>query len=148
MLMLLLIEPTVDAAAVVAWLSCCVDWLRLPMVMPRPPPERRPDSVTGCLEVTIKVGSARAHIHWASGLFDGVKRPLLGVLEHFESLRRLLDVPDGLLLQLLAVSATAIVQPLAGLKIRRWVLLFIFNKVGHYLIYSCLRTYPLGCGLI
>ena len=43
--MLLPMEPTVDAAAVVLWLACWVLWVRLPMVMPRPPPLKRPDSV-------------------------------------------------------------------------------------------------------
>ena len=50
---------------------------------------------------------------------------VLVVLEQFDDLRRALDVPDGLLLQLLAVSATAIMQPRDLLKIRRWWDLFM-----------------------
>jgi hypothetical protein len=37
-------------------------------------------------------------------------------------------VSDGLLVQLLAVSATAIMQPLDLLKIRRWLFLFMHGR--------------------
>ena len=59
------------------------------------------------------------------GAFDGVNPSLLADLEHLDDLRRALDVFDVLLLQLLAVSATAIVQPREALKMRRWVFLFM-----------------------
>jgi hypothetical protein len=39
-----------------------------------------------------------------------------------------LDVPDGVLVQLLAVSATAIMQPRDLLKIRRWWDLFMYDN--------------------
>lgn len=50
-------------------------------------------------------------------------------LEHFDDLRRALDVPDGVLVQLLAVSATAIMQPLNLLKIRRWTVTFMVGRI-------------------
>ena len=73
----------------------------------------------------MKSGAACARIRWAEGAFDKVKPPLLADLKHFDGLRRALDVPDGLLLQLLAVSVTAIMQPRDLLKIRRWVWVFM-----------------------
>jgi len=68
---------------------------------------------------TIKIVAACARIHWSGSIFDRRNWLVLGVLEQFKDLRRPLDVPDGHLLALLAVSATAIMQPLVGLKIRR-----------------------------
>ena len=73
---------------------------------------------------TIKSIAACARIHCATGTFNRLNPSLLAALKHFDGLRRALDVPDADLL-LLAVSATAIVQPLDLLKIRRWVFLFI-----------------------
>ena len=49
----------------------------------------------------------------------------LGVLQLRDDLRWARDVPAELLLQLLAVSATAIMQPLDLLKMRRWWDLFM-----------------------
>jgi hypothetical protein len=40
------------------------------------------------------------------------------------------NVPDGLLPLLLAVSATAIMQPLDALKIRRWWDLFMGKEIA------------------
>jgi hypothetical protein len=67
------------------------------------------------VQITIKSGAACARIHWVGGTFDGVNPSLLADLESFDDLRRALDVADGALLALLAVSATAIMQPRDGL---------------------------------
>jgi hypothetical protein len=88
---------------------------------------------------TIKSGAVCARIHWARRTFDKVKLLLLADLEHLDDLRRVLDVPDGLLVQLPAVSATAIMQPRDALKIRQWVFLFMKWQSHCYLICSCLR---------
>ena len=50
---------------------------------------------------------------------------ILGVLQLRDDQRRVRDVPAELLLHLLAVSATAIMQPLDLLKIGRWWCLFM-----------------------
>ena len=77
---------------------------------------------------TIKSGAACARIHWDGVLFDRVNASLLNVLGHFDDLRRALEVPDGLLLLLMAVSATAIKQPRRWLKTIRWKFLFMERK--------------------
>lgn len=71
--------------------------------------------------LTIEFVAARACICWAEGGFDGSNLSVLGLagdLLHFDDLRRALVVLDELLLALLAVSATAIMQPRDALKIR------------------------------
>ena len=94
--------------------------------------------------ITTELIAACARIHWSEGAFDGVNLSLLADLEHFDSLRRVLVVADGLLLQLLAVSATAIMQPRDALKIRRWELLFMTWQLHCYLVCSYLHAYLLG----
>ena len=65
---------------------------------------------------TIKTVAACARIHWARGTFDRVNPSLLADLEPLDSFLRLLDLPDELSVQLLAVSATAVVLR----RIGRW----------------------------
>ena len=72
---------------------------------------------------TMNLGAACAHIASASGLFNATNRKVLGVLERVDDLRKVLpeqEVPDAPLLELPAVSDTAIKQPRDLLKIRRW----------------------------
>ena len=77
------------------------------------------------VQLTIKSGAACAGIHWSGGTFYRVNPSLLADLEYFDDLRRIVDVPDGLLVQLPAVSATAIRQPRRWLETIRWRDLFI-----------------------
>ena len=77
---------------------------------------------------TMNLGAACAHIVWTSGLFNATNRKVLGVLEWVDDLRTVLpaqEVPDAPLLELLALSHTAMRQPRDLLKIRRRVFLFM-----------------------
>ena len=93
---------------------------------------------------TINIGSACTRIHWAGGLFGRANPSPLDLFEHFDDLRRVLDVADGVLLQLLAVSATAIMQPRDLLKIRRWAWVFMNSTPIYYEVCSWLRMYLLA----
>ena len=107
-------KPTLPCALVICTPRAVLVALLVVVVMVRPP-----------RQCTINSGAACARIHWVGGLFDALIWPVLADLKHFGDLRRLLVVSDGLLLQLLAVSATAIMQLRDALKIRRWLFLFM-----------------------